>query len=55
MITGKNAIPDSRVRNIISKGFPLTLVSLYVIGRLLIDLMTSVIVDVNEKIMNLMP
>ena len=61
VITGNlNAIPDARVRNIISKSpidFPPILISLNVVERSLLLQMTSVIVGVNMKMLKkkLMP
>ena len=61
MITGNlNVIPDARVRNIITKkvlyiDVPLILISLDVVERSLLLKMTSVIVSVIEKMLNLMP
>ena len=54
-----NVIPDARVPNIISKcppyRFPSNIDSLNVVERSLLHYMTSVIVGVSEKMLNLMP
>ena len=60
MITGNlNAIPAARVRNIISKGLKYIFLSNIDLSKcrreIAASLMTSVIIGVNEKMLNLMP
>ena len=54
-----NVIPDTRVSNIISQGpkyrFPSNIDILQCLREILHHEMTSVIVGVNEKMLNLMP